>query len=205
MTTIAVPPLPLMHTIVTFPLYAAAQLYDQCEGRGPRFLLAMAERAKPVPLDLKRSAVLRRPLSLAFEGATLKEALAEISRQAGLDLVYADDDLPIAMPVSLRADRITVAAALTDVLLDAGVDIVFTPDGRATLLKRPAGPALQLGSITGTVTAAEAGTPLVRATVVVVGTRLSAETDATGRYSIRAVPLWPHRVRGQLLRCAPGA
>ncbi len=172
MNLVAISPLLLALALASFPHRAAAQMSDPSESRGPRFLLAMAERAKPVPLDLKRSAVLRRPLSLAFEGATLKEALAEISRQAGLDLVYADDDLPIAMPVSLRADRITVAAALTDVLLDAGVDIVFTPDGRATLLKRPAGPALQLGSITGTVTAAEAGTPLVRATVVVVGTRL---------------------------------
>ena len=203
MNRVAISPLVLALALASFPHRAAGQMSDPSESRGPRFLLAMAERAKPVPLDLKRSAVLRQPLSLAFEGATLKEALAEISRQAGLDLVYADDDLPIAMPVSLRADRITVAAALTDVLLDAGVDIVFTPDGRATLLKRPAGPALQLGSITGTVTAAEAGTPLVRATVVVVGTRLSAETDATGRYSISAVPVGTHRVRARMLGYAP--
>src|SRR5439155_729563 len=81
----------------------------------------MAERRAPVPVDLKRSWVLRQPLSLALDGVTLKEALAEISRQARLNLVYADDDLPIAATVNLRADRITVAAALTDVLLDAGV------------------------------------------------------------------------------------
>src|SRR5439155_1780616 len=111
----------------------------------------------------------------------LKEALAETSRQARLGLVYADDDIPVAMRVSLRADRITVAAALTDVLLDAGVDIVFTPDGRATLVKRPQGPAVQLGSISGTVTGVETGTPLARAVVSVAGTRLTAETDEIGR------------------------
>src|SRR3989454_8272191 len=134
MYRVALSPLVLALAMAMFPRDATAQYVgDPTESRAPRFLLAMAERAKPVPLDLKRSAVLRQPLSLAFDGATLKEALAEISRQAGLDLVYADDDLPIAMPVSLRADRITIAAALTDVLLDAGVDIVFTPDGRATL------------------------------------------------------------------------
>ena len=103
---------------------------DPAESRGPRFLLAMAERPQPVPVDLTRSAVLRRRLSLAFNGATLKQALAEISRQAGLSLVYADDVLPAGMLVNLRAERITVAAALTDVLLGAGVDIVFTPEGR---------------------------------------------------------------------------
>src|SRR5213078_5405866 len=203
MNRVAISPLLLALALASFPHRAAAQMSDPSESRGPRFLLAMAERAKPVPLDLKRSAVLRRPLSLAFEGATLKEALAEISRQAGLDLVYADDDLPIAMPVSLRADRITVAAALTDVLLDAGVDIVFTPDGRATLLKRPAGPAVQLGSIAGTVTAGETGTPLVRAVVSVVGTRLTAETDASGRYVISSVPVGTQRLRARMLGYAP--
>ncbi|HMH84117.1 MAG TPA: carboxypeptidase-like regulatory domain-containing protein, partial [Gemmatimonadales bacterium] len=190
-------PLPLPHRV------GAQQPGDPTEGRGPRFLLAMAERAKPVPVDLKRSAILRQPLSLAFDGATLKEALAEISRQAGLSLVYADDVLPVATLVNLRAEHITVAAALMDVLLDAGVDVVFTPEGRATLAKRPAGPALQLGTITGTVTASETRARLARATVVVVGTRLSAETDATGRYSISAVPVGTHRVRARMLGYAP--
>src|SRR2546426_11014035 len=54
---------------------------------------SMAERRAPVPVDLKRSWVLRQPLSLALDGVTLKEALAEISRQARLNLVYADDDV----------------------------------------------------------------------------------------------------------------
>src|SRR6058998_1133391 len=171
-----------------FPQRAAAQ-YDQSVNRAPRFLLAMAERRAPVPVDLKRSWVLRQPLSLALDGVTLKEALAEISRRARLGLVYADDDIPVSMTVSLRADRITVAAALTDVLLDAGVDVVFSPDGRATLVKRPAGPALQFGSIAGAVTAVETGTPLTRAVVSVIGTHLSTETDANARYTTANVPV----------------
>jgi TonB-linked SusC/RagA family outer membrane protein len=181
----------------------AAQMRDGTDPRAPRFLLAMAERATPVPVDLRRSAILRHPLSLAFDGVTLKEALAEISRQAGISLVYADDDLPAGTLVRLRADRITVAAALTDVLVDADVDIVFTRDGRATLVKRPPGPAVQLGSIAGTVTAAEGGTPLPRATVMVVGTRLSAETDASGHYSIIGVPVGTHRLRARMLAYSP--
>src|SRR5438552_9091508 len=203
MNRVAISPLVLALALASFPHRAAGQMSDPSESRGPRFLLAMAERAKPVRLDLKRSAVLRQPQPLEFDGATLKEALAEISRQARLDLVYADDDLPIDMPVSLRANRITVAAALTDVLLDAGVDVVFTRDGRATLVKRPEGPALQLGSIAGTVTATETRTPLVRAVVSVVGTRLRAETDAAGRYVIASVPVGTHRLRARMLGYAP--
>src|SRR5437867_8005881 len=190
--------------LALFPRTAAPQYGgDPSDSRAPRFLLAMAERRAPVPVDLKRSWVLRQPLSLALDGVTLKEALAEISRQARLNLVYADDDLPIAATVNLRADRITVAAALTDVLLDVGVDVVFTPDGRATLVKRPPGPAVQLGSIAGTVTAAAVGTPLVRASVNVVGTRLTAETDASGRYSILGVPVGTQKVRARMLGYAP--
>jgi TonB-linked SusC/RagA family outer membrane protein len=204
MYRVALSVLVLALAMAVFPHGASAQYAgDPTESRGPRFLLAMAERSKPVPVDLKRSAYLRRPLSLAFEGATLKEALAEISRQAGLSLVYADDVLPVAALVSLRADRITVAAALTDVLLGADVDVVFTPEGRATLVKRPPGPALQLGAIAGTVTAAENGAPLVRATVSVVGTRLGGETDATGRYAISGVPVGTQRLRARMLGYAP--
>ena len=181
----------------------ATQNEDATASRAPRFLLAMAERSTPVPVDLKRSAILRRPLSLALDDAPLKTALAEISRQAGLSLVYADDVLPVEMTVSLRADRITVAAALTDVLLDAGVDVVFSAEGRATLVKRPAGPALQFGSIAGAVTAVETGTPLTRAVVSVIGTHLTAETDANGRYTIANVPVGAQRLRARMLGYAP--
>ena len=197
-------PLALAAALATLPRGATAQnALDSGDGRSPRFLLAMAAHSAPVPVDLKRSALLRQHISLAFEGVTLKEALAEISRQARLGLVYADDDIPVSMPVSLRADRITVAAALTDVLLDAGVDVVFSPDGRATLVKRPAGPALQFGSIAGTVTAVENGTPLPRAVVSVIGTHLSTETDANGRYTIANVPVGAQRLRARMLGYAP--
>src|SRR5437016_9974464 len=196
--------LALAAALATLPRGATAQnALDSGDGRSPRFLLAMAAHSAPVPVDLKRSALLRQHISLAFDGVTLKEALAEISRQARLGLVYADDDIPVTMTVSLRADRITVAAVLTDVLLDAGVDVVFSPDGRATLVKRPAGPALQFGSIAGTVTAVETGTPLTRAVVNVIGTHLSTETDANGRYTIANVPVGAQRLRARMLGYAP--
>ena len=54
----------------------ATQNEDATASRAPRFLLAMAERSTPVPVDLKRSAILRQPLSLALDDAPLKAALA---------------------------------------------------------------------------------------------------------------------------------
>ena len=188
--------------IAVIPASARAlQLGDQIEGRGPRFLLASASRSRPVPVDMTRTALLHRQLSLRFDGVTLKAALAEISAQAGLDLVYADDVLPVAATVDLRAERITLAAALADVLLDAGVDVVFTPDGRATLVKRPG--VQQFGSIAGTVRDAGTSAPLPRATVLLVGTQRAAETDSGGRYVIGDVAAGTHRLRVRLLGYAP--
>src|SRR2546430_12383874 len=200
MYRVASSPLVLAWPMSAFRQGATAQYPGApTQARARRCLLARAERCKPVPVDLKRSAFLRRPLSLAFDGATLKQALAEISRQAGLNLVYAEAVLSAEAVVNLRADRITVAAALTEGLIDAGVDVVFTPEGRATLVKRPPGLALQLGTITGTVTAAGTGAPLARAIVSVVGTRLSADADATGHYTLSGVPVGTQRVRARML------
>src|SRR4051812_37876665 len=91
--------------------------------RGPRFLLATA--TKVVPVNVSRTPVLARRLNLELEGATLKQALAEIVAQSGLVLAYSDDAVPLEKHVHLRAEAITAAAALTDVLFDAGVDVVF--------------------------------------------------------------------------------
>src|SRR5207247_5385696 len=109
MNRVALFSLVLAWALALCPHTAVAQYVgDPSESRATRFLLAMAERRAPVPVDLKRSWVLRQPLSLALDGVTLKEALAEISRQARLHLVYAVDAVPIAATVNLRADRITV-------------------------------------------------------------------------------------------------
>src|SRR2546430_15434288 len=89
MNRVAISPLVLALALASFPHRAAGQMSDPSESRGPRFLLAMAERAKPVPLDLKRSAVLRQPPSPPLEGAPPKEGPAEISRPARPPLGYA--------------------------------------------------------------------------------------------------------------------
>ncbi|MGH7357651.1 MAG: TonB-dependent receptor plug domain-containing protein, partial [Candidatus Rokuibacteriota bacterium] len=156
--------------------------------RGPRFLLASTASREPVPLDVRRTSILRRPLALDLNGVSVKEALAAISRQAGLDLVYADDIVSLAAPVYLRAERITVAAALTDVLLDAGVDVVFSRDGRATLVRRMPAARLRVGTLTGRVTDRTSGQPVVAAQVSALGTGLARLTGEDGRYTIPNVP-----------------
>lgn len=60
------------------------------------------------------------------------------------------------------------------------------------------------GRITGTVTGAE-GAPVADATVVVVGTTLSARTGADGRYTLAGVPAGSRQVRASRLGLASAA
>ena len=125
----------LVVPLLAFRQSATAQGPEQ--DRAPRFLLALDSRLTPVDID--RTPLLGRRLSLSLDGATIKEALGEIGRQSGLRLAYGDDILPRDGRVHLRAEGITVVAALTDVLFDTDVDVVFSPNGRVTLVRRPVG------------------------------------------------------------------
>ncbi len=140
--------------------------------RGPQFLLASARPTKaPVVVDAGSVASLRRRVSLTLDGARVAEALAELSRVSGLQIVYADGVVPSEGRVYLRAEEITVAAALTEVLLDAGVDVLISPGG----------------SVAGRVTDAKTGRPIVGASVVLVGTGWHTTTGDDGRYRLHDV------------------
>src|SRR5688572_27316835 len=60
------------------------------------------------------------------------------------------------------------------------------------------------GRITGTVTDSSGGAPLSNVQVTVAGTRLGAMTDASGRYSIGAVPEGTHTIETRRLGYRPG-
>jgi len=167
------------------PRAHAQEAADTAVTRGPRFLLAAALR--PQPVDISRTPILRQRLNLDLKDVPLKAALAAISTQSGLQLVYSDDALPVATRVRLRADGITVAAALTDVLIDAGVDVVFSQTGRAALVPRVGSAVLQNGSVGGRVTDARTGQAIVGASVSLEGTSWHATTDDKGQYRIADV------------------
>jgi len=59
------------------------------------------------------------------------------------------------------------------------------------------------GQVSGTVTDAASGAPLANANVSIVGTRLSTQSRADGRYVITGVPSGAHRVRSIRLGFAP--
>src|SRR5207253_2421642 len=78
--------------------------------------------------------------------------------------------------------------------------------GCAALLAAAGGATAQdsSGAIAGVVRARDTGTPVARVGVSVVGTRLTAESDGEGRYTISAVPPGTYHLRARLLGYAAG-
>lgn len=185
---------------------SAQDLIEDGDDRAPRFLLASAVRSvAPARVDVDRTPMLRRRISVSLLDVRLEEALRTIAVQSGLDLAYSSTAAPLDRIVRLDARDITVAAALTEVLLDAHVDVVFSRRGRAMLVKRDENPLQQAGAIVGRVTAAGTGQALVGATVTVQGTPRSATADTDGRYRFDSVPAGTYTVRARYIGYAPAA
>ncbi len=179
------------HLFATSPLRAQESAINR--QRAPRFLLASTSRSEaPRPVDVSRTPMLRRRISVDFQDATIETALKAIAEQSGIEFAYSKSAVPLERRVRFEARDITVAAALTEVLLDEDVDVVFSSEGRAMLVKRP--PAPQLGTITGRVTDRVTGQPVVAAQVTVDGTSLGRVTTDDGRYTIPNVPAGSRRV-----------
>jgi len=173
------------------------------EPRGPQFLLASASPAKaPVVVDAGSVASLRRRVSLSLDGVRVGEALAEISRASGLQIVYADGVVPSEGRVHFRAEEITVAAALTEVLLDAGVDVLISPGGSVVLVKRG---AVQTGSVAGRVTDAKTAQGIPTVLITITGTRHTAITGDSGQYRIVGVPPGSYTVTARRIGYGVGA
>lgn len=169
--------------------------------RGPRFLYAANDRARPLELDASRTPMLRQRVSLHLAGTPIGEAIDAITAQTGIRFVYSREELPAGARVHVSADELTVAAALTEVLLDANVDVLFSPTGQAMLVKRSR--AQQAGRIVGSVTDSTSGAPLAGALVGIENSQISARTGADGRFALVGVPDGTQIVQARLLGYAP--
>src|SRR3982074_1614350 len=89
---------------------------------GPRFFMSAPNGL--VALDVVRTPVLRRRVSIHVHRASLRDVLGQIASQAGLSLSFSPDVISLEAPVSLDAKDLTVAAALTELLMDLRVDLV---------------------------------------------------------------------------------
>lgn len=185
-------------------LLAAVPLPAQVPGPGDtsraaavQFFGLGATEAGPVPLDASRVPLLRRRVSLSFEGITLERALAEIGRAGRLRVAYSGADVPLTDRVTLHAVDMTLAAVLTEVLIDARVDVVLTAADQITLVRRGAAVRPVVPPPTAILTGfvSDSGTHLAieAAEVFIDSLKVAVLTNRLGRYRL-ALPPGRYRV-----------
>jgi TonB-linked SusC/RagA family outer membrane protein len=167
------------------PTHAAAQDFSaatpvavQARGAGPQ------ARAAVSPLQ--------RPVTLSAANIRLGDALAAISQQADLALVYGNDLVPVNQQVSVRFAGTPAATALREVLAGANVDFTLA-GGQQVVLTRRAQPATAArranttGTIAGRLTDAESGAAVPAADVWLDGTRWRTISTPQGRFVLTGV------------------
>lgn len=165
---------------------------------GPRFLaLATGRPGEGASRwrDASGAAMLRQSISLDLKDVPLGEALEVIARQAGLELTYSAEIVPLDRRVTLSATQLTVGAVLSAVLYDTGVDVLLTRNRQAALVRRGSLDGLQTGAIVGRVTDSVSGQPIAVATISVEGTELGTRSADDGRYRIANVPVGTYTVK----------
>src|SRR5436309_3185364 len=153
------------------------------------------------PLRAQAPPPLDRTVTLALDRVPLKDALDELVRQTGVRIAYSRRVVPLDRPVSVQLDAVRVEAALDSLLYGTGVAPTVDRTGQILLITDRDGSnrSSQTGSIAGTVKDGDTGGPIMAATVTVVGTRFSAQTDAEGRFTIGGVPAGSYRLRARML------
>ncbi len=182
---------------------AAVQLAD----RGPIFFAALEGR--PAAIDVRTTSIFRQRVSLHLANTTVAHALAAVSRQSGLQVIYDKDALPKDARTSINADQLTIASALNEILLDTEMDVEVAGDRFITLVPHGAAGVTNhrrqpgTGIITGRVTDRALKTPLSAATIRVEGTTLGATTGADGKYTIISVPLGAYHLTARRVGYTP--
>lgn len=170
--------------MVAMPVESVAQ--DDTASVGPPPHISASWSPPGSVIDVSRSDVMRRRVTVDLTDVPLGTAIGEIRDRAGLNLIYGEHVLPAGRIVSIRARGLTVASALTEVLLDTGLDVVMTRGGHLALVMCPHVADGERGGavISGRVTDKASGRSVVGAAVAVEGTSITATADADGRYRL---------------------
>ena len=193
--------------IIAINVLAPAVPAQQTPGDSPypRFLVESA--GARVVADVSRSPSLRRPVTVNLSNVRFRDAIAELSRQSGMAIVYGKDDLKSEDLVSVRARAASVASVFSDILANRGLDVVLQADGSAAALvaREVMAPMVGAfaGTLTGRVTNATSGTPVAGASVVVGETRLGGTSDASGQYRVANIPAGTYAVTARRIGHAP--
>jgi len=131
---------------------------------------------------------LRNTISITINSLPPEEALFLIAQEADLEIAFDSGIFGDAEKVTLDRNRIRVADALEHVLEGTGYEPVMTSRRKILLKKEEALPEETesdlLTDLSGQVTDAETGDPLIGVTVIIPDSNTGTTTDSEGRFTL---------------------
>jgi TonB-linked SusC/RagA family outer membrane protein len=149
-------------------------------------------------------------VTLDLRDVPLRDALKAVAAQGGVSLVYSSSTVPLDRRVSIVARAVSAREALRALLQGTDVEVRESESGTMMLVRRvvPATPPPDerteaLGMLSGRVTDAATGAPVVKAFVMVDVDARRTLTNEQGQYRVADLPVGGHVVRVRRIGYAP--
>lgn len=119
-------------------------------------------------------------LDLSASQVTVRDLLKEIERKSDLRFFYNEDFSDLNKPVSLNLKNAGIEEVLGLVLNSSGITYKVMSNNVVVLIPS----VLQQNKVTGTVTDASTGEPVIGANIIVEGTTVGTISDGDGKFNI---------------------
>ncbi len=121
-------------------------------------------------------------LSLNMKDATLKEVFSQIELQSSLSFLYKTEVVNPDEKVNITTQSATVSEVLDYLFSNKKIQYEILDNSLIVLM--PLNESKQQQKITGTITDATNGEPIIGANVIIEGTTIGTVSDADGKFSI---------------------
>ena len=181
-----------------FALFLISGIPDAGHAQGNMVMTLEESRGN---LDARTMRMLGRVIEPEIEGLSVQEALQTIAGELDLSLIYRNNLLPTDKQVTLDKKSYTLYDALWATLEDTGLRYAISGIGQLVILPMEESAARSASAVhvpeevtlqetvTGTVTDADTGEPLIGVNIVVRGTTIGTTTDLDGEYSLEVPTL----------------
>ena len=150
---------------------------------------------------------LDRRVSINVANATLGDVLAELDRQAGLDLSYSPRLVPVDRRVTLNMKQVPARTVLERVLASTNTRVALGGTGQLVLMRalqpEPIAPDSVNGTIEGVVIDESTKSPVPSVLLQIVGSALRQLSHADGSFQISGVAPGTYVVRATRLGFKP--
>ena len=133
-----------------------------------------------------------RAYAMAVQGVPLQQALEELARIAGIDLLYSSR-LVAGIQAYCATREATVEELLRCVLAGTDLDFMRSSSGAYLIVASPEAPP-GYGDLAGSIVDGETGEPLPHASVLLADAAAGTTTNEAGLFSFADVLSGPHRV-----------